>query len=364
MKQISRYLRGAQAAAAIALIATLTSCGGDNFKIKGDIYGADNQPVVLAKSDFHGRWIAIDSTRTSKSGAFSISRPAPAAPEIFRLEVDGRFLYIPIDSTETITVTSAFDKFGSEFTLSGSPKAEALERFEKEVLALPAEISADSLESFKRGVFSKYIKDWPGSIVSYYILTKYTGKKALFDPDKDYKYFAAVANGFKQIRPDDPHTALLEKTAIDAIKRHNRNIGTTLQIEADEITVIDIDLPDENGKNRKLSELVGNGKPTVVIFSVLTHPDSPAVNLELSKLYSSLGGNVNFYQVSLDPDQYAWRDAAKNLPWVTVFDPDGEYSKALRSYNVGALPTYFVYSAKGELEQRAASIDELAKFLR
>ncbi len=364
MKRNFTYFSGSIYATACAIAIMATSCANDDFKIKGEIYGADNMPVVLEKSDFHGRWIAIDSTRTSSNGSFSIKRQAPAAPEIFRLELDGKYVYVPVDSTETITVTSSLENFGSDFSLTGSVKAETLEKFEKEVIALPSDISADSLESFKRNVYSKYMRDGQGSIVSYYILTKMIGKQALFDPDKDYKYFAAVANGFKQLRPDDPRTALLENTTITAQKKRNRGSGNILQLEAEELTVIDIDLPDENGTNRKLSELVGNGKPTVVIFSLLTHPDSPAINIDLSRLYSSFGGNINFYQVSLDPDQYAWRDAAKNLPWVTVFDPDGEYSKAAVKYNVGSLPTYFVYSAKGELKARANNIEELRKELR
>ncbi len=131
MKRNFTYFSGHLAAASLLISAFATSCGNDDFKIKGEIYGAENRSVVLAKSDFHGRWVAIDSARVSSSGAFSISRPAPAAPEIFRVEIDGRFIYVPIDSTETVTLTSSLDKFGTEFTLSGSQKAEALERFEK-----------------------------------------------------------------------------------------------------------------------------------------------------------------------------------------------------------------------------------------
>ncbi|MBD5358004.1 MAG: hypothetical protein HDR88_13520 [Bacteroides sp.] len=350
---------------AVAVGMFATSCGNADFKIKGEIYGADNQSVVLEKSDFHGRWIAIDSTRTSSTGAFSISRPSPAAPEVFRLSVGDKFLYVPIDSTETITVTSSLEKFGSEFTLTGSQKAETLEKFEKDVMALPAGISQDSLNAFKRQVYAKYLMNSQGSVVSYYILTKYIGNTPLFDPTnhEDVKYFAAVATGFQQERPDDPRTALLEQTSKDALRRKNSAIGKRLEIAAEELKVMEIDLPDENGVNKKLSDFVGKGKPTVVIFSLLTHPDSPALNLELSKIYKSRGGNINFYQVSLDPDQYAWRDAAKNLPWTTVFDPDGEYSNAARSYNVFNFPTFFIYSSAGELSDRAATINELRKKL-
>lgn len=350
-------------ACALVLASMLTACGEPEFKIKGEISGADNQPLVLEKSDFHGRWVAIDSTRTSTSGSFSISRPAPAAPEIFRLALNGRYIYLPIDSVETVTVSSSLNDYGSTFTLSGSPEAEAMERFEKEVLALPSDISADSLESFKKSVFTKYMREAQGSIVSYYILTKTIGDKPLFDPqgDTDYRYFAAVATGFKEMRPNDPRTLLLENTSMEAIKRRHSQKGLRRQIKAQEITVIDIDLPDENGKNRKLSEIVGKGKPVIVMFTLLTHPDSPATNAELAKIYNS--GNIDIYQVSLDPDQYSWRDAAKNLPWVTVFDTAGQYSTAATSYNVGNIPTFFIYDRQGELKARAANISELRREL-
>ena len=339
----------------------ITSCREADFKIKGEIYGADDKSVVLEKSDFYGRWIAIDSTRTNSNGSFTIKRPAPAAPEVFRLSIDDRFLYVPIDSTETVTITSSLDKFGTEFTLTGSQKAETLEHFEKDVMGIPANITTDSLNAIKKQIYAKYLMNAQGSVVSYYILTKVVNGKPLFDPqdNNDVKYFAAVATGFKQMRPDDPRTALLEQTSMQGLKRMNQNSGKRLEIEAEEINIVEIELPDENGNNRKLSETVGNGKPTVVAFSLLTHPDSPAVNLELSKLYNSR--NINIYQVSLDPDQYAWREAAKNLPWITVFDADGEYSKFASRYNVSTLPVYFIYSAGGDLIDRANNLDELKK---
>ncbi len=352
-------------ACAVAFAALLSGCGEPSFKIKGEIYGAEDKSLVLEKSDFYGRWVAIDSTRVSSNGNFSISRPAPAAPEIFRLALGDRYIYLPIDSVETVTVTSSLKDYGSQYTLTGSANAEAMAAFEKDLMALPSDISADSLNSFKRSVFSKYMRDAQGSIVSYYVLTKIIGDKPLFDPQRgdDYKYFAAVATGFKELRPNDPRTRLLEKTSMDAIKRRNSEKGLRMQIEANEISVIDIDLPDEDGKNRKLSEIVGKGKPVVVMFTLLTHPDSPAANIELSKLYSSMGGNVEFYQVSLDPDQYAWREAARNLPWITVFDNAGQYSEAARSYNVGDIPTFFVYDRNGELKARANNLQELRREL-
>lgn len=361
MKASLKYFSLLSQSVAAASMLMLAACGEPHFKIKGEIYGADNESVLLEKSDFNGRWVVVDSTRTSSSGSFAISRPAPAAPEIFRLSLGDKFIYLPVDSIETVTVETSAQDFGHKYTLSGSDNAVAMQEFEQEVMALPQGVSPDSLASFKRNVFSKYLRDAQGSVVSYYVLTKTIGNTPLFDPQDDYKYFAAVATGFKHARPNDPRAALLEQTTLNALKQRNSQMGKRLEIAAEEIKMIDIDLPDEKGKNQRLSDIAGKGKPTVVMFTVLTHPDSPALNAELSKLYNAKGGAVNFYQVSLDPDQYAWRDAARNLPWTTVYDPDGEYSKAAQSYNVGTIPTFFIYNTAGELSDRAESIEELRK---
>lgn len=361
IKTITGGASFASLCAAVCCAVLLTGCSEPSFKIKGEIAGADNRPVILEKSDFHGRWIAIDSTRTSSAGSFSISRPAPAAPEIFRLSLDNRYIYLPIDSVETVTVNTSDKDFGRDYTLTGTPKAEAMESFDKELMALPQGISADSLDSFKKKVYSKYMRDAQGSVVCYYILTKTIGDRPLFDPfgENDFRYFAAVATGFKDMRPDDPRTGLLERTTMEALKRRNSQRGTHLKIEAQEIDMIDIDLPDEKGQNRKLSELTGKGKPVVLMFGLLTHPEAPALNVELAKIH----GNAEIYQVSLDPDQYAWREAASNLPWVTVFDPSGQYSEAARKYNVGTIPVFFIYDRQGELKARAVTVEELRKTL-
>lgn len=343
----------------------LSGCGESKFKVKGEIYGADHQSVVLEKSDFNGRWIEVDSTKTSGQGSFSISWPAPVAPEIFRLRLSDNYIYFPVDSTETITVTSSLDKFGSEYELQGSAKAADMARFDKELLSISANTPRDSMASFKKKVYTEYLHDAAGSIVSYYILTKTLPDGPLFDPADpiDYKYFAAVATGFKSSRPNDPRTSLLEQTTLTALKNRNSNLGKYRAIEAEEVTFFDIELPDENGKIKKLSDMVGKGKKTVLIFSLLSDPNSPSMNFELSEILKKNGDTVDFYNVSVDPDQYAWRDAASNLPWTTVFDSDREYSTVLQTYNVTTFPLFYIYDASGDLTERATSVNELRKKL-
>ncbi|MDE7188576.1 MAG: peroxiredoxin family protein, partial [Muribaculaceae bacterium] len=356
MKSISHILSYSLSA---MLLAGMVSCSKPSFTVKGDIKGADNVSVLLEKPDFHGRWIVIDSTRTSSSGSFSLSRPAPGSPEIFRLDLDGRYVYLPVDSTETITVNTSLDAFDTAFSLSGTPQAERMERFEKDLIALPANVSPDSLAAFKRRVYMEYLREANGSIVSYYVLTKTLGDHFLFDPVKDYKYYAAVATSFRHFRPNDPHTTLLEQTTLEAMRRHNVNLGRQQVLEGSEIALLDMDIPDEDGKNVSLSSVASQGRPTVLVFSFMNEPESPAINARLRNIHNR--GGINIYQVSVDVDQYAWRDAARNLPWTTVFEPAGLQSNSLTEYNVSQLPAFFIYNSKGELTDRAADLDELQR---
>lgn len=342
----------------------IQSCGEPKFKVSGEVEGGADKSLVLEKSDFHGRWIAVDSTKIDKSGKFQIKSDAPASPEIYRLSLGDRFIYFPVDSVENIAITSPADKFGAQFEVSGTEQAANMAAFEKELMALDFSDEAKK-EEFKKNVYNKYLKDSEGSIIGYYVLTKIVDGKPLYDPESvsDAKYYAAVATAFEQFRPNDPHAGMLRQVSLEALRRKNAGLGKKRVVEAEEVTLIDIALPDENGNTVKLSDVAGKGKKTVLIFAMMNEADSPALNIALSELYQQFGGSVNFYHVTFDADQYAWRDAARNLQWTTVIDPAGMTSDALRSYNVGALPTFFIYTADGSLADRAATIAELRKKL-
>lgn len=341
-------------------LAILSSCGEPQFKVSGEVDGGADKSLILEKSDFHGRWIAVDSTKVNASGKFEIKSDAPASPEIYRLSLDGKFIYFPVDYVENITIDSPAAAFGTDFTVGGSEQAANLASFEKELMALDFADEAKR-EAFKKNVYNKYLKDSQGGIIGYYVLTKIVDGKPLYDPESmsDAKYYAAVATAFDQFRPNDPHAGMLRDVSLQAMRRRNAAHGKKRVVEAEEITLIDIDLPDEKGKNVKLSEVAGKGKKTVLVFGMMNQPESPAMNIALSELYDNYGGNVAIYHVSFDGDQYAWRDAAKNLRWTTVIDPAGMTSDALRNYNVGVLPTFFIYSADGRLLDRAQSVAEL-----
>ncbi|MBO5443866.1 MAG: DUF4369 domain-containing protein [Muribaculaceae bacterium] len=356
MNKIMRY---AAVAASIAALAIAGGCGEKGFKIEGQLSGSDNDKVLLEKADYSGYWAIVDSVRTDGSGKFSFSQPRQSGPEIFRLNLDDQYIYLPVDSTETLKVNSSKTGFGHDFTVEGSEQAVRMAKFEKDLIAFtPYLETADSLASFKKRVYSEYLHDARGAIMSYYILTKTVGGKPLFDPSTtDFRYIAAVANSFKNFRPDDAHTPLLVQLAKAAQSRHNDEQGIRTVINATEVTMLEIELNDRDGKTRRLSDHLKKGKPVIVAFTLMRDGTTPEINRQLASIYNA--GLADIYNVSPDRDQYGWKESVSNLPWTTVLDPSAGQSRAFRDYNVTQLPTFFIYDSNGELTARCSTVKEI-----
>ncbi len=360
MNKIAKYF---MAAASVAAIAFAGGCGEKGFKIEGELAGSDGDKVLLEKADYSGYWTIVDSTRTDSKGKFKFSQPQQSGPEIFRLTVDDKYIYLPVDSTETLTVTSSKEKFGHDFTVSGTEQAARMAQFDKDLIAfLPNIDNADSLKNFKRHVYNQYMHDSRGNVISYYILTKTIGNRPLYDPaSDDYRYITAVANNYQQFRPEDPHAPFLLNLATAAQRLHNDQNGVRTVINAEEIKMLEIALNDENGNEKKLSDLIGKGKPVIVAFTLMRDGATPEINRQLAELYKA--GRADIYNVSPDRDQYGWRESAANIPWTTVLDPSAGQDKVFLQYNVGQLPTFFIYNTNGELIARCLTVKEIKEKL-
>ena len=87
---------------------------------------------------------------------------------------------------------------------------------------------------------------------------------------------------------------------------------------------------------------------------------SPAHNLQLAELYSRYRSQgLEIYQISLDSDNHLWKNAAVNLPWVCVRDPESAYSPIARKYNVTTIPTTFIRDRTGEIVTRIEDYNTL-----
>ncbi len=215
--------------------------------------------------------------------------------------------------------------------------------------------------ALKRALAELILSD-PSGIVAYYTIFRRVGDTPLFNPqDKaDLKMIGAVANAFTSKRPDDPRTGYLSQLYLSN-RRSNGISAATDTIVANEISLPEIKLLDRDGKERSLTEEASKGNVTILSFTAYGAEFSPAINLELAKIYEANNtSGLEIYQVSVDSDEFAWRQAAANLPWIAVFNSPKHGAKNLLQYNVTNLPATFIINRQGELVERVDDITRLS----
>ncbi|MCH5248068.1 MAG: DUF4369 domain-containing protein [Muribaculaceae bacterium] len=332
------------------------------WEIKGVVEGASEEEIYLEAS-FNSRWYALDSTKLSKQGTFKFKEDAPANPTIYRLTLNGRNAYFPVDSIETVSFKTTAANFGKSYELSGSTEAELM----NEANALLNTNDVVNSEQTKRKLAELILRNPSGATAYYVINSRGADGIPVFDSSNrsDLRIIGAVANAYVEQRPNDPRTAYVKDLYLGSRASGNENIlalPDTLSVK--ELEVIEIDLMDETGAQRPLTSLTGKG-PILLSFTMYTADFSPALNLELGKLYEELSPKgLEIYQVGFDADEFQWRQSAKNIPWVTVYNSPKDGITYLSKYNVGQLPAFFVINRKGELVERIDDPAEVAKTVK
>lgn len=350
----------------------LASCGGGNqFKVEGSIEGAGDTTKVVLETAENGAWLFVDSVEVASDGSFKTAQPAPQWPGIYRLRAGDKTICFPIDSLDRVEVKTSLKAFATDYVLSGSDNAVKVMNIDKKAMQMAAKADPAALKAWKKQLTDQILDD-PSGMAAYYAINKYIGSEPLFDilDNQDMKIVGAVANAFNTFRPNDPRTGYLVNTLLDA-QRRRREVsqnGNGNVVVASEIPIIDIDLQDNHGKQQKLSKVTSRGKVVVLNFTMYTADFSPMFNKTLADTYRKYAAQgLEIYQVSVDPDEFQWRQSAKNLPWICVIDPSSTRSRNLMSYNVTTIPTSFVINRQGEIVQRvdnASKLDaEIAKYI-
>lgn len=343
-----------------AALAALCACSGTHrgWKVEGTVAGAP-EGAKLAVEGFNGaRWYTIDSVALKADGSFAYASPQGSAyPDVYRLGLDGRSIYFPIDSIESVTVKADASAFDKGFTLSGSALADDMMRVE----AILAQAAPDSAK--QRELSTLMLQDSVG-VISYYLINKTIGGKPLFDPAtrQGMSMLGAIANKFDYLLPGDPRTGVLRQRFIEA--RRQAGKGRQSVVEADEISLFDIELYDSKGMKQSLAE-VAKANP-VVLLSFTAYGTEPSLpyNVELNRIYEAYKGRgLEIYQVAFDADEVQWIEAAANLPWVAVRYNPADGAALLAQYNVSALPTTFIIK-NGSLAERVGDNTKIEESLK
>ena len=384
-KSISSIFMGT----AVAVFA-LCACTGKSFNISGTITEAKDSVLYLENMSLSGP-VAVDSVKLSESGTFSFSEQAPDAPEFYRLRIAGQIINLAVDSTEQIEVKAQYPTMSAVYDVTGSEECTKIKelallqmdlqrRIDAIVAAPDLGVSAvqDSVlrvtEAYKDQVKRQYIFAEPMKAYAYYALfqTVRLGQmeSLIFNPrssEQDVKVFAAVATSWDTYHPDAERGQNLHNIAIEGMKnvrilqsRQLSNIDPNL---VNVSNVIDINLPDSKGRQRRLTEL--KGKVVLLDFHVFASEGSTQRIMQLRDIYNKYHAQgLEIYQVSLDPDEHFWKTQTAALPWICVRDERGPQSEYLVSYNIQSIPTFFLVGRNSDLDKRDAQIKDLDAEIR
>lgn len=360
---------------------TITSCTQDPMAtIEGYITEAEGRTLYLDHIGIE-RTTVVDSAHLKTDGAFRFRVSQPECFDFYRLRIGREIAYISIDSTETLRVNAAFPTMSVAYQVDGSDDNLILKRLvhkqselQHTILTLvrnsgpeigTTRARIDTLvKQYKESVRMEYIYAAPGKPYAYFALFQRLGGELIFNPltvRDDIRCFAAVATNLDLYHPDSERAKHLKNIAIKGMRntRQPQTIDySAIQDKIIEASIIDINLPNIDGIEHRLTDL--KGKAVMLDFTAYDHEQSAArviILRELYNKYADLGFEI--YQVSLDPDEHFWKTAAENIPWICVRDEEAPYSRSATLYGIRELPTYFLINRAGELVMRDTAVKDL-----
>jgi peroxiredoxin len=365
-------------------VLTMTGCSQKKFHIEGNITEAADSMLYLENVGVESI-TAIDSVKLSADGGFSFSGETDGAPDFYRLRIHDQIINISIDSTETVGVKASYPTMITKYEVSGSENCQTIKELALKQIelqqrcfdvqrAMPGMAGRDSLirliQAYKEDVKRNYIYRAPDKTSSYFALFQTVGGLLIFDPQTnrdDIKAFAAVATSWDLNYPEALRTQNLHNIAINGMKNdrimqyNNQQALDVSQVQASGL--IDITLTDNNGQRSRLSDL--RGKVVLLDFHVFSMDESPKRILAMREIYNKFHAQgFEIYQVSFDADEHFWKQQTAALPWVCVRDPRGLGSELLSTYNVPAVPDYFLIDRNSNLVKRMVQMDDVETEIR
>lgn len=380
MSRFSKFV--ALAAAAVVLAAC-----GQKAVINGTLADAPSSEIIVKLLDVN-KFKVLDTVSVNSSGKFTYKADVKEGdPEfIYLFHGDRKIASLILEAGDKVSVMT--DTLGRS-TIEGSDESVKLAQVEKDYAAMRGvfdsyakQIEAASTDAmvsdlsrqmgksyveYYRGRV-KYIMENSNSLTIVPVFYQVLGENLpLFNQNTDAILFLNAADSLEAVYPDSRYVKALRTEA-------ERRFGYLELIErlknAEEIGYYDIELPDINAENRKLSDL--DSKVVLVYFWSASQPQQNLFNVEVLKpLYKDYHAKgFDIYQVSLDVDKALWATTVRGqeLPWTNVCDARGNASPYLSLYNIPAIPTAFIIAdgtlVDGEIVDEAslrALIDKLTK---
>lgn len=346
-------------AASLAALLTVSCSGPKGWSVSGKVDGlAEGQKMILEANNGNS-WYLVDSIAPAADGSFSYKSPVPAAHgEIMRLSIPGGSIFFPVDSVDAITLIADAASFGTAHKLGGTSLAERFSAIDSLVA------NTSDLDELQKKLAGFVTTDTTGT-VAYYAVSKSKGSRPVFNP-KDAagnRIYGAAAQVYATYRPLDPRGELLKKAFFEGRVALGKFTPAQTVIEAPEAGLIDIERYDNKGTSRKLSDIAGKG-PVLLSFTTYEDANSPAYNAILYDLYKKYRANgLEIYQLAFDSNEVSWKEAARNLPWITVWNAPTDGAGIVMQYNIDSLPLTYVIDRQGDLVERVTDPNKIEKAL-
>lgn len=358
-----------------ALSLVFTSCtDSDHFVVTGTVDGAGGSTAYLVREGIDSV-VVCDSVAIASSGKFKLKGKRRPEPEFYSLRVDSASLWLAVDSSEHIEVTT--DRKFTSCRLKGSAHSEQLLQWQHYIRCIDDSLArlitsqndrnkVDSalfaMVSAYKDTANSFIQKNAASPVSYYLLfKKVTMGLQPFEPvqREDFHAFAVVANAWNKRYPSSLRSLYLKDLVQNVQRLKQAETFQQATANTPRTGFVDLEYPNASGKMVKLSDL--KGRNVLLEFCYLAQM-SDEVNQTLKALYDKYRGKgFDIYMVTFDRNIEVWKQKAAALPWTVVLDAG---QTAAQTYNFRNVPTNYFISKDGNIVGRDVTLAEMEDYLK
>jgi hypothetical protein len=354
---------------------SVVACNRNQTTIRGEVRGGTGHAIVLERLDVN-RTTFVDSTTVGKGGDFKFSADLEG-PELYLLRYEnGEIINLLPSPGEQIKVSATAESFGTAYSVEGSDESENIRILVEQMASTRTTIDsllevAGSIEdpesphmelvrsAYTRAIVNqkrftiRYLVEHISSLSSVYALyQKYDNESLVMGQESDLQYFKIVADSLELSYPNSTLTRSL-RTDIErreADYRQRNQMSALLEMAGETTGLIDISIPDRDGKVIPLSSL--KGKVVLVVFWASGNEESVNALLRLKPTYERYHGRgFEIYAVSLDNNRIRWMESMdyNEFEWINVSELSYPDSRSDRLYNVSVLPSVYLVNREGDI---------------
>jgi len=362
----------------LLFLLAVAACNRSNVSIKGSIEEGEGQSITLERLDVNQTTL-VDSSTIGKGGQFTMTTNLEE-PELFVLRYDdGQIVNLLLSPGENITLSTDATSFSTEYSIKGSEESENIRLLVQQLNStrsildslqgLAAKMEdpesphmkvirsayAQAIVSQKRYTI-RYLVEHMNSLSSVYaIYQKYNEEDLVLGFQEDLQYFKVIADSLEVSYPNSSLTKSLRADISRREAEFNRtsHLNSLLEMAEEPTGLLDLSIPDREGREVKLSDY--KGKAIMVVFWASGNQASISILLQLKSSYQRYHDKgFEIYAISLDNNKVQWMNAIdyNEFKWINVSELSYPNSRASLVYNVSSLPAAFLINREGDIVAR------------